>query len=100
MKEKLRPIILGAIKTQGFDKTKINSYSLNRKGNGIYQMIIFFGGKKTESGDKRYPDIPIGKDKEVAYAVADIVDSLMVENETVDITKGVLMTEDKGSDKW
>ncbi len=97
MKEKLKPIILSQIETQGFDKTRINSYSLNRKGNGIYQMIIFFGGKKTEAGDKRYPDIPIGKDKQVAFAVAEIVDDIMVENEDVDILKGVIMTDEKES---
>jgi len=98
MKKKLKPIILSQILSQGFDKQKINSYSLNRKGNGIYQMIIFFGGKKTASGDKRYPDLPIGKDKEVAFAVMEIIDDIMTENETVDITRGVLMTDKKDSE--
>ena len=101
MKEKLRDLIHSKIDDRGFDKTRINSYSLNRKSNGIYQMIIFFGGRQTKNGDKRHPDIPIGKDKEVAYAVAEIVDDIMVENEEVDITKGLVMTnKEEGGSGW
>ena len=92
MEEKLKVFVLQTIKDQGFDITQIKSYSLNRKGNGVYQMIIWFGGRKTQKDDIRYPDIQIGKDQEVAFAVLKIIDNCMVENEKVDIMQSMKLT--------
>lgn len=105
MATNLYDLVKGQIETQGFDVTKINSYSLNRKANRIYQLIIFFGGKKTAKGDKRWPDIKIGKSRETSRAVQDVIEKLIEENEDYDIMNSVVMTEDseptpKGDGKW
>ena len=90
---------MSLIKTQGFDSSKINSYSLNRKANGTFQLIIFFGGKKTLKGEKRWPDIPIGKSMETALEVVQAVEKIMVENEEFDIKAGIVL-ETESSSVW
>lgn len=93
-KEELRTYVHNEVQKQGFDITKINSYSLNKKANGVYQLIIFFGGKQSKSGD-RWPNIPIGKDRDTARIIQDIIEDAMEQNEEIDIVKSMRLTSKK-----
>ena len=100
--EELRKYVHLEIEKQGFDITKINSYSINKKSNGIYQLIVFFGGKKTTNGD-RWPNIPIGKERDTARMIQDIIEDAMEKNEEIDILKSMKLTTEKdkvGEQKW
>ena len=80
MEDKIKRIVLDTVKADNFDRKLMNSYSLNRKANAVWQIIILYG-IKTGPGEKRNTKIVLGKNIDLLHKAVGVMENIFEENE-------------------
>ena len=84
MKQLLKDLLLSKIEEEEKTIGSVSSYSLNRRANGTFQIIIFWSGK-TQKGEKKELHIELDNISSTAKLAIDVFEEILLEANSISL---------------